>query len=79
MFLIPKVSATATTAIKAKATVTAKGTVSSSGLGINRNSYITASGNLFGPVVLTASHDISLYVMAFLTHLDDIITCLDFL
>ena len=26
---------------------------------------------------LTASHDNSLYVMAFLTHLDDIITCLD--
>ena len=51
MFLIPKVSATATTAIKAKATVTAKGTVSSSGLGSNRNSYTTASGNLFGPVV----------------------------
>ena len=34
MFLIPKV------------TVTAKGTVSSSGLGSNRNSYTTASGNL---------------------------------
>ena len=51
MFLIPKVSATVTTAIEAKATVTAKGTVSSSGLGSNRNSYTTASGNLFGPVV----------------------------